>query len=460
VAASIIARHEPGPASREEASMSGNRDAGGQSGRRSGAWRGLLAAALLLLGAASAHAQTSYVRAGHLVDVETGAVKTDQLIRIVDGRIAGILPWRGAPQDGPVTDWSGMRVLPGLIDMHTHLVGDIQSSDIAAPLTTTAADDVLAGAANASATLRAGFTTVRDVGTWRAFVDVSLRNAIDRGLVEGPRMAVAGGYLTAPGGGGTITGLSDDTGIPPDMTRGVVTGVDDMRLKARDFLRHDVDWLKLIATGAVLTVGTEPGLVELSEAEMRAAVEEARKYGVRVTAHAHGAEGAKLAIRAGAASIEHGSLLDEEALDMMKKAGTFLVADIYNGDYIEEVGTREGWPAETLRKNRETTDIQRQVFRSAVKKGVKIAFGTDAGVYPNGLNARQLPYMVKHGMTPMQAIQSATVRAAELLGWERDVGAIAVGRYADMIAVEGDVLGDVSLLMDVAHVMKGGKLVR
>jgi imidazolonepropionase-like amidohydrolase len=419
-----------------------------------------MAIAAVVFGSAPVIAQTSYVHAGHLLDVEAGVVRHDQIVRIVDGKVASVGAWRGAPSDGPVVDWSTQWVLPGLIDMHTHLAGDIQGSGVADPLISSEADDALAGAANASRTLRAGFTTVRDVGSWRAFTDVALRNAINRGLIEGPRMAVVGAYLTAPGGGGTITGLADDVGIPPSMTRGVVKDEDDMRDKARYLLRHKVDWLKLIATGAVLTVGTEPGQPELTEAEMRVAVEEAKKYGVRVTAHAHGAEGAKMAIRAGVASIEHGSLLDAEALDMMKKAGVYLVADIYNGDYIEEVGTRDGWPEETLRKNRETTDTQREVFRLAVKKGVKIAYGTDAGVYPNGLNARQFRNMVKYGLSPMQAIQSATLWAADLLGWPKQVGAISAGHWADMAAVGADPIADISVLENISHVMKGGVVVR
>ncbi|MEQ1780987.1 MAG: amidohydrolase family protein [Hyphomonadaceae bacterium] len=424
------------------------------------AGRLVAAAAAVLLWSVPAVAQTSYVRAGHLIDVEAGVVRNDQLVRIVDGKVASVGAWRGAPADGPVVDWSKQWVLPGLIDMHTHLAGDIQGSGVADPLISSEADDALAGAANASRTLRAGFTSVRDVGSWRAFTDVALRNAINKGLIEGPRMAVVGAYITAPGGGGTITGLADDVGIPSSMTRGVVKDETEMRDKSRDILRHKVDWLKLIATGAVLTVGTEPGQPELTEAEMRIAVEEAKRYGVKVTAHAHGAEGAKLAIRAGVASIEHGSLLDAEALDMMKKAGVYLVADIYNGDYIEEVGTRDGWPEETLRKNRETTDTQREVFRLAIKKGVKIAYGTDAGVYPNGLNARQFRNMVKYGLTPMQAIQSASLWAADLIGWPKQVGAISTGHWADMVAVSADPLADISVLENVTHVMKGGVVVR
>jgi imidazolonepropionase-like amidohydrolase len=418
-----------------------------------------VAAAAALALAPAAAAQTSYVRAGRLVDTEAGEVLPDRLIAIQDGRVTAVTAFEAPPADGPLLDWSGYTVLPGLIDMHTHLVGGLQSH-IADPLTSSGAQDVLIGAANARATLHAGFTTVRDVGAWRAFTDVALRDAIEAGYVEGPRMAVAGGYLTIPGGGGAITGMADDVGIPADMTRGIVLGPEDARVKARTFLQRDVDWLKVIATGAVLTVGTEPGQPELTEDEMRAIVDEAGAYGVPVTAHAHGAEGAKNAIRAGVRSIEHGSLLDEEALAMMKAEGVWLVADIYNGDYIDEVGTAEGWPEETLRKNRETTDAQREVFRRAVEMGVRIAFGTDAGVYPHGDNAKQFPAMVEYGMTPMQAIQAATTSAAELLGWSDDVGAIAPGRYADMIAVEGDPLADISVLSDVRAVMKGGILVK
>lgn len=402
------------------------------------------------------HAEESvFIRAGRLVDVEKETVLTDQLIHVRDGRVVSVAPF--APvQDVAIIDWSQYTVLPGLADMHTHLVGDIQGG-IIDPLMSTGAEDVLAGVGNAKTTLCAGFTTVRDVGSWRAFTDVALRDAINRGDVEGPRMAVAGGYFTIPEGGGAITGLAYDAKAPDDMTRGIVRGPDDARQKAREFLQHRVDLLKMIATGAVLTVGTDPGLPELSEEEMSAIVGEAKKYGKKVTAHAHGAEGAKMAVRAGVDSIEHGSLLDDEALRMMKSHGVFLVADIYNGDYINEIGAAEDWPEETMQKNRDTTDTQREVFRKAVKMGVKVAYGTDAGVYPHGDNANQMPYMVRYGMTPMRAIQSATLHSAQLLGWEKDTGAISPDHYADMIAVDGDPLADISILSDIKGVIKGGR---
>ncbi len=414
-----------------------------------------LAIATFFTAMGAAAQDVAYVRAGKLIDVEKAAVLTDQLIRVVDGRVYSVSAFVAAPGDGPLTDWSQYTVLPGLGDMHSHLVGDIQGG-IIDPLLTTGAEDVLAGVANGKKTLCAGFTFVRDVGSWRAFTDVALRDAISKGYVEGPRMAVAGGYFTIPGGGGALTGLAYDAKVPDDMARGIVRGPEDARQKAREFLQHRVDFIKMIATGAVLTVGTDPGLPELSEAEMKAIVDEAKKYGKKVTAHAHGAEGAKMAVRAGVASIEHGSLLDDEALRMMKSRGVFLVADIYNGDYIDEVGTAEHWPEETMQKNRDTTDTQREVFNKAVKMGVKIAYGTDSGVYPHGDNAKQMPYMVRHGMTPMRAIQSATLHAAELMGWQGDVGAISPGRFGDMIAVDGDPLDDISILSDVKGVIKGG----
>ncbi|WP_421729460.1 amidohydrolase family protein [Brevundimonas sp.] len=420
---------------------------------------GLCAAATALLSAGAALAQTGYVRAGRLVDTIAGRVLDDQLIHFVDGRVVSVAPFQSAPTDAPVTDWSAYTVLPGLIDMHTHLVGGDQGAHVADPLLTSAAEDVLYGVRNARLTLRAGFTTVRDVGTWRALGDVALRDAINAGRVEGPRMSVAGAYITVPGGGGEITGLAPDVVIPEEMRRGVVTNDNDVRLRAGWLFQRHVDFLKLIVTGAVLTVGTEPGQMELSEEQIRIAVQEAAIRHSFVAAHAHGAEGIKAAVRAGVRTIEHGSLIDDEGIAMMRTRPVWLVADIYNGDYIEEIGTRDGWPAETLRKNRETTDAQREGFRRAVAAGVKIAYGTDSGVYPQGQNGRQFPNMVRYGMTPMQAIQSATSVAAEAMMWSDDVGALAPGRYADMIAVEGDPLADIAVLMDVKAVIKGGELV-
>ncbi|KQX24819.1 MULTISPECIES: Xaa-Pro dipeptidase [unclassified Sphingomonas] len=415
---------------------------------------------LALLVAGAAQAETSYVRAGRLIDSEKGVVLTDRLIRIDDGRVTAVTPYAPPPAGAALVDWSGYTVLPGLIDMHTHLADWGQTSNVAEPLLHSQQEIAYVGARHARETLLAGFTTVHDVGCFRAFSDVALRDAIVRGDVEGPRMSVVGAYITVPGGGGEVTGFAPDVQVPADMRVGVVTDAKDVRLKVSQLFQRGVDSIKLIATGAVLAEGTEPGVQELSEEEMRAAVETAKANGGWVTAHAHGAAGIKAAIRAGVRSIEHASLIDDEGIAMAKARGVFLDMDIYNGDYIEEIGTKEGWPAGYLRKNRETTDAQREGFRKAVKAGARISFGTDAGVYPHGLNGRQFKYMVRYGMTPMQAIQAATVTAADLLGWSKDVGAIAPGHYADMIAVKADPIADIAALEHVDHVMKGGALVR
>jgi imidazolonepropionase-like amidohydrolase len=406
----------------------------------------------------NAQAATTFVRAGHLIDVEQGRVLDDQLIRIDDGRVVSIAPYSAAATgNATLVDWSAYTVLPGLMDMHTHLIGDIESSNAAAPLLSSAARDALLGAKNARATLRAGFTTVRDVGTYRAFVDVALRDAIADGIVDGPRMYVAGAYVTVSQGGGEVTGVAPDVVVPAEMRRGVANSEAEVRQRVREILSGGADFIKVIATGAVLTAGTNPGSPEFTEAEIRAAVEEATSRGTFVAAHAHGAEGIKRAVRAGVRSIEHGSLMDDEAIALMVKHGTWLVADIYNGDYIEEVGRRDGWSEEILRKNQETTDLQRSGFSKAVKAGVHIAFGTDSGVYPHGDNARQFAYMVRYGMTPLQAIRSATIDSARLLGHEKDIGSIAPGKFADMIAVSCDPLHDVECLRSIRGVIKAGR---
>ncbi len=421
----------------------------------------MLAIAVLLVVAAPAPAQTLDVRAGRLIDPATATVLVDQRIRIVSGKLVSVTPWRPTADDRAVVDWSGFTVLPGLIDLHTHLAdGFGQSSDPAEPLKHSEAATILKGAEAARTMLRAGFTTVRDVGVYRGLTDVALRDAIARGSVDGPRMFVAGAYITIPGGGGALTGLKPGVRPPAAFRVGEVRNVNQARERVRYILDHGADFIKLIATGAVLAMGSEPGALELSPAQMKAGCDEAKLRNSYCIAHAHGAGGIKAAIHAGARTIEHASYLDAKGIALAKSKGVWLDMDIFNGDWIEEVGTKEGWPAEYLRKNRETTDIQRRNFAAAVKAGARLTFGTDAGVYPYGMGGRQFAYMVRFGMTPMQAIQSATSEAARALGKEGSVGSIAPGAWGDFVAVRGDPLNNVSALERIDGVIKEGKLVR
>jgi imidazolonepropionase-like amidohydrolase len=400
------------------------------------------------------------LRADRMVDVEAGEVLEGRTLLVRGERIEAVLdPGRPPPEGARTIDLPGHTLLPGLIDCHTHLVGELQGAGIPA-IDRSAAQEALSGVANARATVLAGFTTVRDVGTFRAFVDVALRDAIRDGTVVGPRMAVAGAYVTVPGGGGAVTGLAPDIELPRELRFGEAASPAEVRRRVRAILYGGADFIKVIATGAVLALGTRPGAPELSPEELAAAVQEAAAHSTVVAAHAHGRQGILNAARAGVRSVEHGSLLDAEAADLLAERGTYLVADIWNGDWIAQEGARRGWPAETLAKNEATTRAQRDGFALAVKAGVKIAYGTDSGVYPHGWNARQLPYMVRHGMTPMAALCSATVVAAELLGWQDRVGALAPGRYADAIAVPGDPLEDLGLLADVPFVLQGGRVLK
>jgi imidazolonepropionase-like amidohydrolase len=400
------------------------------------------------------------ISCGRLLDVESGDLLEGRVLHVgVDGRIAAIAAaGDGTPDDATTIDLSAYTVLPGLIDVHTHLVGDVQTAGVPST-TTSAAQDVLTGVRNARKTIEAGFTTVRDVGSFRAFSDCALRDAIDAGDVVGPRMQCAGAFITAPWGGGDVVGLAHDIELPEDLRFGVVRSVDEVRERVRRLLIGGADLIKCIGTGAVLTRGGVPGAPELSEAELRAAVEEAGWYDAFVAVHAHGAEGAKRAIRAGARTIEHGSYLDDEAISMLADTGTFFSVDLYDGEWALEHGVIEGWPSETMRKLDASQIGAEDVLRHAIARGVRVVFGTDSGVYPHGLNARNFAWYIRCGMSPLDAIRTATTVAAEAMGWSDRVGSLAVGRFADLVAVAGDPLDDLTELERPMAVVKGGRQV-
>ena len=426
-------------------------------GRRHGVVIGLLG--LAALAAAPPPPPELAIHVGRLIDPERGIVDHDRLVVLRGGKIVSVGPWRGQERQGAL-DWSARWVLPGLIDLHSHVAdGFGSSSDPADMLKHSAEATILKGAEAARIMLHSGFTTVRDVGVYRGLADVALRDAIAAGQVDGPRMFVAGGYITIPGGGGAITGAPKGKVIGPEFRIGEARTPAEARARVRRLVAGGVDFVKLIGSGAVLAIGSEPGALELTPAMMKAACDEAKARGRYCIIHAHGAEAIKAAIRAGARTIEHASLIDDEGLALAKARGVWLDMDIFNGDWIEEVGTRERWPAEYLKKNRDTTDVQRRGFAKAVKLGVKLTFGTDAGVYPHGLGARQFAYMVRYGMTPMQAIASATSEAAKALGQDGKIGSLRVGAAGDLVAVDADPLADIAVLRCIADAVQGGRLV-
>jgi imidazolonepropionase-like amidohydrolase len=398
------------------------------------------------------------IRVGNLLDVEAGRPVGPRTLLVRDARIEAVAsPGDGAPDDALEIDLSGLTVLPGLIDTHSHLVGEVQTAGVPGT-TTSGAQDAFLSVRNARVTLEAGFTTVRDLGTFRAFVDCALRDTINSGELEGPRMLCAGAFITAPWGGGDVVGQAHDITHPADLRFGVVTTPAEVRERVRRLLIGGADLIKCIGTGAVLTRGGVPGAPELSEEEMRAAVDEAANYRAFVAVHAHSDEGARRAIRARARSVEHGSMLNAETVSMLADAGTFLSVDLFDGEWALEHGEAERWPAETMRKLAETMDTGIAAFREAVRRGVRVTYGTDSGVYPHELVAKGLDTFVRCGMTPLQAIGAATTVAAECLGWADRVGSLGVGRFADLVAVDGDPLADVRVLETPAVVVKGGRV--
>jgi len=402
---------------------------------------------------ASAAEQAIAIRAGHLIDTVAGRMAGAQVILVRAGVIEDVGANVQVPGDARVIDLTAYTVLPGLIDAHTHLTIDQRNQDPLAELEHTAAERAFGSIPNARAVLLAGFTTVRDLGSYRALVDVALRDAINRGDVIGPRMYVAGAYVTIAGGAGAVTGFAPDVTLPWDLHYGEANSPSEVRARVRQLAGERVDVIKMFATGAVLTHNSNPGGREATPEELVAGADEARNFGLKLAVHAHGAEGIKAAIRAGAASIEHGTLMDDEGRALMKQHGTYLVPTL---EVRECVGTN--YPPEFVSKAQQIMTAQLANFRKAVNAGVKIGFGTDIGVCRFGTNAREFTLMTENGMTAMQAIQAATAADAELLGVSQKLGSITRGKLADIIAVRGDPLQNVRLLEDVRFVMKEGRI--
>ncbi|HEY4149288.1 MAG TPA: amidohydrolase family protein [Chitinophagaceae bacterium] len=399
---------------------------------------------------------TIAIKAGHLIDTENGRVLENQVIIIRGDTIRAVGAGIAIPAGATVIDLSKATVLPGLIDCHTHITmqpGENYYDDI---FRKTPIDYAIVAHIYAKRTLEAGFTSIRDVGS-AAFLDVALRNAINHGDIPGPRMECATLFIGSTGSHGDLNGFSPflDWQMPKEMS-GIANGVEEVRKQVRYNIKYGADVIKFGASAGVLSEEESVGAPQYSQEEMNAIVAEATLWGKKTCAHAHGTEAIKMAVRAGVASIEHGSLIDDEGIALMKQHGTYLVADIYNDDYIMSEYARLGYPEKILAKERLVGKAQRENFRKAVAAGVKIAFGTDAGVYPHGWNGKQFYHMVKYGLTPMQAIQSATISAADLLGWKDKVGSVVAGKLADIIAVSQDPLQNITVLENVQFVMKGG----
>ncbi len=413
------------------------------------------AVGLAMAGAAGA-AEVKAVSAARLLDVASGKYVDNPLVIVTDGRITSIgRKGDAVPAGAKVVDLPGATLLPGLIDMHVHLdslaeIGGYNSLEYSDRFWS------VVQTANAKKTLEAGFTTVRNVGA-ADFDDVGLREAIDAGYVPGPRIVTAAISFGATGG------HCDSTFFPPSMDQKSPfnsDSPDEARKAVRTLKKYGAQVIKICATGGVFSRGNEPGQQQLTYEEMKAVVDEAHMAGIKVAAHAHGASGIREAVRAGVDTIEHASLVDDEGIKLAVQKGAYFSMDIYNTDYTQAEGKKNGVLEDNLRKDRDIGEIQRENFRKALKAGVKMVYGTDAGIYPHGDNAKQFAVMVRYGATPLQAIQAATVTAAEALGRSKDVGQVAVGRYGDMIAVAGDPLADVTTLEKPVFVMKGGAVVK
>ena len=408
----------------------------------------------LALAGTTAHAGTRYVIADRMLDVETGTYRANPLIAVEDGKIVAVGSG-AAPAGANVVDLRGHTILPGLIDMHVHLTGSARIRGYRSLEYTDAFWPTL-GVGNARDMLRAGFTTVRNLGS-ADYADVALKQGIDGGFYPGPRIVPATWSFGATGGHCGGSNL-----LPPsykEQTERGVNGPEAVRFQVRENRRFGAGVIKVCATGGVFSKNTEPGQQQMTFEELKAAADEAHMLGLKVAAHAHGAEGIKAAIRAGIDTIEHASLIDDEGLRLAKERGAWLSMDIFNTEFTQSEGKATGALEENLRKDREVAQVQRDNFRKAVRMGVRQVFGSDAGVMPHGTAGGQFATMVQYGMTPLQAIQAATLNAAEALGQKGQVGTLKPGAWADMVAVKGDPLADIRELAGVDAVVKGGVLV-
>ena len=416
-------------------------------------------AVLWLCGAGRATAQAPHhlaVHAGHLLDVKSGKTLSDQTLVVEDGKIvsSGASAEAKIPSDAVRIELPNATVLPGFIDAHTHLTKDPKFGYDTLALSTSR--QALTGAKNARLTLLAGFTTVRNVGA-KEFSDVALRDAINAGDVPGPRMLVSGPPLSITGG------HCDNNMLPFEYhatSDGVADGIAAVQHKVRENIKYGADLIKVCATGGVLSLGDNPQHSQFTLEEMKAIVADAHRLGRKVAAHAHGAEGIRWAAEAGVDSVEHGSYIDDAGIAAMKEHGTYLVPTLYLGDWMIDNAGLTRLPAPLLAKAKEVIPAARKNIAHAFAAGVKVALGTDAAVYPHGLNAHEFETMVKLGLTPLQSIQAGTLNAADLLGWSGKVGTLEPGAWADIVAVEGDPLKDITTLQRVKFVMKGGEVVK